>query len=240
MSLRINVDTGKLKKLLFSCPQASLEIKFKVYLNPTDTGDQITCSIPGVYPVEATIRRKGILLTSEYLVGRLDALTKGQEGLKIRSAELFTGLYAEQLAYQAGTIRYRHTQADSALLKDSIRLAVGDENWKVGVHMLILLAEYSIPLDYPTIVTVSELLDHEQWAVRMAAMWLLANQQKSSFQSVLDWKAQYDPFWLNRQLAINLGGVVKKPVPTEPDLKTPKSDANEVPSTEISPLEKKI
>jgi hypothetical protein len=32
VSVRLNVDTGKLKKLFFTCPQASLEITLKVYL----------------------------------------------------------------------------------------------------------------------------------------------------------------------------------------------------------------
>jgi tetratricopeptide (TPR) repeat protein len=225
VSVRVDTNTGQLKKLLFTCPQASLEIKLVLYLNPVESDDQtVACGIPGIKPIEAVIRRKGISLTSEYLAGRLDSMTKGQEGLKIRSAQLFAGLYAEQLAYQAGTVKYRHTQPETTLLTDAVRRALKDENWKVGVHTLILLSENSIPLDYSMMLSVSESLNHKNWPVRLAAMWLLANQQKDTFQSVLDWNAQYDPFWLNRQLAIALGGKEPKPVPAQT---TPKADPNE-------------
>jgi hypothetical protein len=238
VSVLVDANTGQLGKLLFTCPQASLEIKFILYLNPIDKDDQtVVCGIPGMNPIQAVIRRKGIALTSEYLAGRLDALTDGQEGLKIRSAELFAGLYAEQLAAQAGTIRYRHTQPETTLLTGAVRRSLLDENWKVGVHTLILLSEYSIPLDYSMTLAVSESLNHKYWPVRLAAMWLLANQQKDTFQSVLDWNAQYEPFWLNRQLAIALGGKEPKPVPVQP---SPKADPNNVQKQAEIPAEKKI
>jgi tetratricopeptide (TPR) repeat protein len=216
VSVRVDTNTGQLRKLLFTCPQASLEIKFVLYLNPVQAEDQaVVCGIPGVKPIEAVIRRKGIALTSEYLTGRLDTLTKGQEGLKIRSAELFAGLYAEQMAYQAGTIRYRRTRPETVLLTDAVRRALLDDNWKVRVQTLVLLSGNSVPLDYSMTLSVSENLNHEHWPVRMAAMWLLADQQKDAFQSVLDWNAQYDPFWLNRQLAVALGGKESKPRPAQ-------------------------
>jgi hypothetical protein len=238
VSVRVDANTGQLKKLLFTCPQASLEIKFVLYLNPVETDDQtVVCGIPGVAPVEAVIRRKGITLTSEYLAGRLDALTKGQEGLKMRSAELFAGLYAEQLAYQTGTIKYRHSKPETSLLTDAIRRALLDENWKIGVHTLILLSEYSIPLDYSMTLSVSENLNHKNWPVRLAAMWLLANQQKDAFQSVLDWNAQYDPYWLNRQLATALGGKEPKPIPVETGAKM---NPNEAQKQAENNAEKKI
>jgi hypothetical protein len=229
VSVRMDIDSGKLEQLLFTCPQASMEIKLTVYLNPVESEDQtVACGIPGLKPVETVIRRKGISLTSEFLAGRLDALTKGQEGLKIRSAELFAGLYAEELAWKAGQIKYKHVQPEASLLTDAVRRALVDENWKVGVHTLVLLAQHSIPLDYTMTLTVSENLNHKNWAVRLAAMWLLANQQKDTFQSVLDWNAQYDSFWLNRQLAIVLGGKEPKPAPAA-DVKV--SDVNEVSKT---------
>jgi hypothetical protein len=40
-------------------------------------------------------------------------------------------------------------------------------------------------------------------------MWLLGQQQKATFQPVLDWKAEYDPFLLMRQLAVAMGGKPK-------------------------------
>jgi hypothetical protein len=233
VSVRLDINMGRLKRLLFTCPQASMEIKFRLYLNPVNTDEgTVSCGIPGINTIEADIRRKGVSITSEYLAGRLDTLTKGQEGLKIRNAELFAGLYAEQLAWQAGAIRYRHTQPEAAILTDAVRRSILDENWKVGVHTLILLSEHAIPLDYSMTLSVSENLNHKYWPVRLAAMWLLANQQKSTFQSVLDWNAQYDPFWLNRRLAITLGGQEPKAVLTEPNQIKPEPDVNDVPRVE--------
>lgn len=238
VTVRVDTNTGQLGKLLFTCPQASLEIKLVLYLNPVDKDDQtVVCGIPGMNPIQAAIRRKGISLSSEYLAGRLDTLTKGQEGLKIRSAELFAGLYAERLAYDAGTIRYRHTQPEMALLKDAVRRALLDDNWKIRVQTLILLSKHSIPLDYSMTLSVSENLNHTNWPVRMAAIWLLANQQKDIFQSVLDWNAQYDPFWLNRQLAVALGGKETKPVSEQTTTKADPNNAQK--QAKIQP-EKKI
>jgi tetratricopeptide (TPR) repeat protein len=222
VSVRLPIRTGELEKILFAYPQASIEVKFSVYLDPVNTDDgTVTSGIKGVNAVETVIRRKGVVLTKEFLVQRLDALAKGQEGLKIRAAELFAGLYAEQKAYQSGAVLYRHTQTDSMLLTDAVRRALLDESWKVRVHTLSVLSEHSIGLDYTMTQSVSENLNHELWPVRMASMWLLANQQKSSFQSVLDWNAQNDPFWLNRRLAIALGGSEKKPVQARPDPNKP-------------------
>jgi tetratricopeptide (TPR) repeat protein len=216
VSIRLDLNTGELERILFTYPQASLEMKFIIYLNPAQADDgTIGSGIKGIDPIEATIRRKGVVLTREFLIKHLDALTKGQEGLKIRTAEMFAGLYAEQQAYRAGTVTYRHSQTESTLLNDAVRRSILDDNWKVRVHTLVLLSRHSIGLDYSMTLSVSENINHESWPVRMAAMWLLASQQKTSFQSVLDWSCQNDPFWLNRQLAVALGGSEKKvePVP---------------------------
>ncbi len=218
VSVRLEVNTGELTRILFTHPQVSVDVKFSVYLDPAEIGDGIIASsVKGVNAIEGTVRRKGVVLSQEFVVQRLDALAKGQEGQKIRAAELFAGLYAEQLAYRSGKVLYRHIQAESSLLTDAVRRAVLDENWKVRVNTLIFLSEHSVPLDYAMTLSVSENLNHELWPVRLAAMWLLANQQKSSFQSVLDWSAQNDPFWLNRRLAIALGGSEKTPASAEPE-----------------------
>jgi len=218
VSVRLEVNTGELTRILFTHPQVSVDVKFSVYLDPAEIGDgTIASSIKGVNAIEGVIRRKGVVLSQEFVVQRLDALAKGQEGQKIRAVELFAGLYAEQLVYQAGRVLYRHIQAEPSLLTDAVRRAVLDENWKVRVNTLIFLSEHSVPLDYAMTLSVSENLNHELWPVRLAAMWLLANQQKSSFQSVLDWSAQNDPFWLNRRLAIALGGSEKTPASAEPE-----------------------
>ena len=210
IATRLNLNTGSLAKALFSYPQAAMTIDFKLYLDPvSDTDGSLKSGIPGQGVIQSTVRRKKVELTREFLVQRLDSLAKGQEGQKLRAAELFAGLYAEQLENNAGRVPYKHIFVESALLTDSIRRSILDENWRVQVHILTLLARYSVNLDYTMTESVSDALNHEKWPERMIAMWLLGQQQKATFQPVLDWKAEYDPFLLMRQLAVAMGGKPK-------------------------------
>lgn len=213
IATRLNLNTGPLAKAMFLYPQAAMTIEFKLYLEPVSDADGLPKSgIPGQSPVQTVIRRKKVELTQEFLVQRLESLAKGQEGQKLRAAELFAGLYAEQVANKAGLVPYKFISVETELLVDSVRRAILDENWKVQVHILTLLAQYSVNLDYTMTESVSQALNHEKWPERMIAIWLLGQQQKTTFRPVLDWKAEYDPFWLTRQLAVTMGG---KPKVTE-------------------------
>jgi hypothetical protein len=44
------------------------------------------------------------------------------------------------------------------------------------------------------------------------AMYLLAKTQPESFQKVLDWTVQHDPYPLNQKMAQTLGGKMPEPV----------------------------
>ncbi len=217
VTVRLDVNTGELSRLLFTCPQASVDIDFTLYLDPVVTGDgSLGNGVAGTGLIQTVIRRKKAEMTREFLLQRLDAVAKGQEGQRIRAAELFAGLYAEQAAAKLGNIPYKYTAIEPSLLADSVRRAIMDENWKVRVHIMSCLGRYSVGLDYGMTASISENLNHDAWPVRMVALWLLAGQQKDSFQPVLDWKAQHDPFWLNQRLAVILGGKPPLPGQSEP------------------------
>ncbi|MBN2512457.1 MAG: hypothetical protein JXB18_05915 [Sedimentisphaerales bacterium] len=217
VTVRLDVNRGELSRLLFICPQASVDIDFVLYLDPVVTGDgSLGNGVDGAGLIQTVIRRKKAEMTREFLLQRLDAVAKGQEGQRIRAAELFAGLYAEQAAAKQGTISYKYVAIEPSLLADSVRRAIMDENWKIRVHIMSCLGRYSVGLDYGMTASISENLNHDAWPVRMVALWLLASQQGDEFKPVLDWKAQHDPFWLNQRLAVLLGGKPAVPGQTEP------------------------
>jgi hypothetical protein len=63
-------------------------------------------------------------------------------------------------------------------------------------------------------LSVSQNLSHTHWPVRLAAMWLLANQQKDTFQSVLDWNAHPGPL-VKQAVGDRLGPKCPNPYPTK-------------------------
>lgn len=216
IAARINLNTGALSKLLFMYPQADLTIDFKLYVDPVmDVDGTPKNAIQDLGVIQSVIRRKKVELTREFLVQRLDALSKGQEGQKIRASELFCGLYAERMASKSNLAPYKHIAVDEPLLIDSVRRGILDNNWKVQVHTLLLLAQNSVYLDYTITESISSVLDHEKWPERLIAMWLLGQGQKASFQPVLDWKAENDVFWLNRQMALAMGAKASAVKPLE-------------------------
>ena len=72
-----------------------------------------------------------------------------------------------------------------------------------------------MPLDTTLVTDISQNLGHDKWPVRLMAMVLLAKAQPETFGQVLDWTAQQDAHWLNRRMALALGGTAK-PVDQEP------------------------
>lgn len=203
----LDFQTGTLNQVLTTYPQASLELELTAYLDPVVYEDgTVANALSDVAPVRTTLRRRGVSLTREFLMQRLDALAKGQEGQKIQAAQLFAGLLAEQEAMRRGQIQYAYTQVERELLVDALRRALTDENWRLRVHTMSAIDTLSLSGDFALVKTLSENLNHTQWPVRFMALHLLNRLQKGQFQPVLDWSAQFDANQLNRRLAVALGG----------------------------------
>ena len=203
----LDLQTGKLRRLLRTYPQASLDLEFTVYLDPVVGEDgSVTNALKSVLPIKATLKRRGVNLTRDYMMQRLDALAKGQEGQKIQASQLFVGLLAEQEAFRMGQAKYAYTQVEQSLLVDAVRRALADENWRLRVHTMDSINTATFPADYGFIQALSANLNHDRWPVRFMSLYLLNRLQGASFQPVLDWTAQYDPNNLNRRLAVVLGG----------------------------------
>ncbi|HDS84201.1 MAG TPA: hypothetical protein ENN97_03280 [Phycisphaerales bacterium] len=203
----LDLRTGKLRRLLATYPQATLELEFSVYLDPVLHEDgTVSNALRDVSPVRATLRRRGVNLTRDFMMQRLDALAKGQEGQKILAARLFAGLLAEQEAFRRGQADYGYTRVEPSLLVDSVRRVLTDENWPLRVHIMEEISHLEFSSDFALIQTLSANLDHNRWPVRFMTLYLLSRIQGDAFQPVLDWKAQYDPHPLTRRLAVALGG----------------------------------
>ena len=214
-SVPLDLNDGKLGRLLMTYPQADVRIHFTVYLDPamSDSG-AINNRLKSIESVHAKIHRRGILLTQNFLMQRLDVLSKGQLGQKYRAAALFTGLLAEHVAIELSDAEYKYVQVDRKLLKDSVRKLLIDRDWKIRAHTLSCLLSLSVPLD-GVVREVTENLNHDKWPVRLMAMVLLSRTQPDTFQKVLDWSAEHDSYELNRQMAIALGASKPERMPDQ-------------------------
>ena len=197
--------TAELRRLLLTYPQASVDIEFTAYLDPVITAKGPTNRLPGIKPAKVVVKRPGIKLTGKFLRNRLSSLTKGRQGQKIRTAQLFTGLLAEQHAMANREPLYKFMYADwmPDLLKSALLHNLNDNDWVAKVHTMASML--TLPLDYEFINALTESLNDTHWPARMIAIYLLAKNQDSNFAKVLDWTAKYDSSNLVRDMAIALG-----------------------------------
>jgi len=225
----LRLITAELRRILRTYPQASLDIEFTVYLDPITTGEGLTNRLRGIKPAKAVVKRPGIKLTGKYLQNRLNSLSKGRQGQKIKTAQLFTGLLMEQYAMANREPLYKFMYADwmPAILKSALVQTIADDDWVVKVHTMSGML--SLPLDYELINAVAENLNDTHWPARMMAIYLLTKSKNSNFAKVLDWAAKYDSSKLVRDMAIALGAAV--PQVQEPANQLLPSDSNSQPTS---------
>jgi tetratricopeptide (TPR) repeat protein len=206
VSIPLELITGSLRQLLFTYPQASLEIEFTVYLDPVvEANGKVRNALPDIEPVKTVVKRTGLALSRKYLMQRLAALAGGREGQKIQAAKLFVGLLAESSAMEKTGPLYRHMQVDRLILTDAVKRALVDENWKVKVQTVSAMLTLG-SMDYNLTQTVGDRIYDDYWPIRMIALYILGNAQQSDFQAVLDWVAKNDLQPLVRDMAVALGG----------------------------------
>jgi tetratricopeptide (TPR) repeat protein len=206
----LRLFTAELRHLLLTHPQASVDIEFTAYLDPVTTAKGITNRLTDINPAKVVVKRPGVKLTGKFLRNRFNSLTKGRQGQKIRTAQLFTGLLAEQHAMANRDPLYKFMYADwmPDLLKSALLHNLTDDDWVAKVHTMagMLL----LPLDYELTNALAENLNDTHWPVRMMAIYLLAKSHDSNFTKVLDWTAKYDSSSLVRDMAITLGAAKTK------------------------------
>jgi len=207
----VKLVTDKLKLLLNTFPQASVDIELTLYIDPVITADgEVTNRLAMIEPTRLLIRRPGIELTSEYLKNRFNLIWKGQEGQKIKTAQLFVGLLKEQYAMSNRKPPYKFVYADwmSTMFRNALVHEAGllrnpaEGEWLVKVHTMAQMVH--LPLDHEMVTAVSENLNDRNWPVRMMTVYLLAKTQKQKFEKVLEWAATYDPDAYVREMAAAL------------------------------------
>ncbi len=211
LSASVRLSTGVLRWILLDYPQANLEIQFTLYLDPVTTPEGLVRNgIADLEPVTIAVRRPKVDVTAAYVRSRVDSLSSEQEAQKVRTSQLFTGLLREQHAMaRHGTLypyRYAAWLPDllrSALLKESGLLLSQDErDWPVKVNATADLL--SMPLDQELTAAAGRNLHHNQWPVRLMAVYLLGTTQGEDFDRVLDWMAGSDASDLIRAMAAAL------------------------------------
>ena len=208
-ALRLSV--GELRHILLTYPQASLEIRFTLYLDPVVADDgSVSNRLTDVEPTTVVVTRPGIELTGSYVRNRFSSISSGQEVQKVRAAQLFTGLLKEQhVMFEHGTLypfRYQEWLPNllrSALLSETgLLVGGGPDEWVVQVNTMADMLSMSV--DRELAEAVAKNLLHSHWPVRLMAVYLLAGSSGDDFAKVLVWVAESDAGDLVRRLAVAL------------------------------------
>ncbi|MHC4133178.1 MAG: tetratricopeptide repeat protein [Planctomycetota bacterium] len=206
----LRFSTGRLREILKTYPQASLEIEITAYIDPIiDINGAVSNNIKDIEPASTTVSRAGVNLSRRYLQNRLDSMSTGRQGQKIQTAQLFIGLLQEQkaMANQPAFYTFKYADWMPEMLKSALIGILSDRDWTVKSNTMAEML--SLGLDYELTNAVAENLNDTKWPVRFMALYLLAKNQGSEFKKVLNWHAEHDSHAIVRDMAIALGG--KKP-----------------------------
>lgn len=193
LTVPLKLMTGSLRRILQAYPQASVEIKITVYLDPVvDQEGNMTTSINGVSPIVKIIKRRGVNLSKQYLMESLTKLSKGDFKERAHAGRFFTGLFSEQYVNTGLQSRYRYISVERPLVISAIRKNLDDDDWAVKAAGIYCLLDFRPPMDFQITQEVSQGLNAPQWPVRMAALYMLYKTQDDTFMRVVDWKTKSD------------------------------------------------
>jgi len=198
--------TGRLKSIMDCHPQADLNLEITVYIDPQVGSDGQVRSFYGIKPAKVVLKRRKLDLTTQYLQQRFDSMDKGQQGQKIKSAQLFAGLLAEQQKLSQMGTKYRFAYAEPELLSSALAKCLAEDDWILKVQTIAVLLK--VKLDYRLIETVSAQLDNNYWPVRLMTAFILAENQGDDFMPVLKWMVENDNSPMVKDMAATLSGVV--------------------------------
>ncbi len=193
LRLPLKLMTGSLRRILQAYPQASVDIKFTVYLDPiVDEKGELKSSLNSVGQIVKTVKRSGVDLNKKYLMNRLTDLSNGSFEQKINAGRLFAGLFSEQYANTGLQSRYSFVSVDRSLVVSAIRKNLSDDDWKVKAAAISFLLDFRPPMDFEITKVVSQDLNDPEWPVRLAALYMLYKTQGDTFMRVVGWKAKND------------------------------------------------
>jgi len=215
VSFPLDPITGSLRKLLLAHPQASFNIEFTLFLDPIeDASGSVRNSLYNIEPYRVEVVRSGEKLSRNFIMQRIDALSKGQMKQRLNTAQLFAGLLMEQYDLEKTVVSYKRVKVERELIIDVLRKSLADKDWTVKIQTMAMILEFPKPLDYALLASISENLGDDNWSVRMMSLFILSKFQGDSFKGVLDWTVRYDSDRNVQNMAIALGGA--KPEVEEP------------------------
>jgi hypothetical protein len=186
----LQLVTGRLKRIMDRHPQADLNLEISAYIDPQLGSDGQVKNFYGIQPAKAVLKLSKLDLNNRYLQQRLDAIKKGHQGQKIKSAQLFAGLLAEQQSQADTGPKYRFMYAEPQLLSSALARCLSEDDWVLKVETMSALLR--LKLDYRLTEAVSAELHSRYWPVRLMAIFVLAENQGRDFLSVLNWTANND------------------------------------------------
>ncbi|MCD4831511.1 MAG: hypothetical protein K8R02_06855 [Anaerohalosphaeraceae bacterium] len=212
---KFNLVTGKvLKALNHRWPQAEVKIEYTVYIDPIVSADETVKNALAIPPAKVVIKRRRLDLTTKYLQQRLDALSKGHQGQKIKSAQLFAGLLSEQQEMaKYGKSLYRLKYAEPQLLTSAISKCIAEDDWVLKTQSIA--AVLGLRCDWRLTKAVSDELDNPNWPVRLMAFYVLSKNADEKFKPVLQWAANYEQNEMVKNMANLLLADFDKTVATE-------------------------
>ncbi len=207
----LNLNIGELRRILTGHPQASLGILFTFYLDPVITENKkVANRLADIEPVVCRATRTAEKISSSYLRYRINSLSGGRQGQKVRTAKLFAALLAEQQDMFKRRTSYQFMYADRmpAVLKSALQKCLKDEDWNVKMQTMAVMV--GLTLDSKLTNDVAENLNDSEWPARLMAMYLL-EKNGYDFGKILDRTARYDSNPLVREMAVALGGTAPEP-----------------------------
>ena len=202
----LDIEKGPLKEILKSYPQANLNIEFKAHVDPifSDNSRDLDDAVSIIKPTSLKLSRTAVQLSNRYVQQRLDAINKGKKGQIIQSIKLFSGLLTEQAAMaNFEKPLYSFLYAESDLLRSSLTKALRDGDWTIQI---LTMKELSYLPNYKSFTGVlTELMQSQNWPVRLMAIRLLKQNNNPDFDKVLDWIAINDQQKFVREMAIAIG-----------------------------------
>lgn len=198
----LQLSAGKLKPILECHPQANLNMEITVYVDPQQGPKGEIKSILGTEPEKVVIKRRKLQFDTIYLQQRFDALKSGKQGQKIKSAQLFAGLLAEQQRLAEMKNRYRFLYCEPGLLTSALSRCLDEDDWVLKVETISALRY--VKLDYRLLEAVSEQLEYKDWPVRLMSIFILSDKQGDNFIPVLKWINTNDSSQLVKDMAAEL------------------------------------
>ena len=203
----LRLDTGRVRYILDCHPQAELNLEYTAYIDPQITADGQIKNALAIKPARLILKRRKLDLNARYLQQRFDALKKGQLGQKVKSAQLFAGLLAEQQQFrQTGRPAYRFMYTEPQLLSSALARCLSEDDWILKTQTIAAMQR--LKLDYRLTEAVSAELENPNWPVRLMAVFVLAKSQDEKFLPVLSWIAKNDRHPMVKQFAAILSGNV--------------------------------